>query len=213
MNLRITKNELKTILSGKSGTSQDAVIQAITSYLRRGQSSSRVAEEKFQNKGEETARLIEFAQKHNLFIKGISDTDFLSSGAEQKVFIKNDRHVLKLNDAIYYASWEDYFLNLLLHNYFFSDTSYEFLWFYLSDSILYAVVQQVFIKADSPTDLTHIQSFLLENGFQLKKNHDYYHPKLGIILEDLHDENVLTCNGMLYFIDTVFYIKPELFWL
>ena len=115
MNLRITKNELKTILSGKSGTSQDAVIQAITSYLRRGQSSSRVAEEKFQNKGEETARLIEFAQKHNLFIKGISDTDFLSSGAEQKVFIKNDRHVLKLNDAIYYASWEDYFLNLLLY--------------------------------------------------------------------------------------------------
>ena len=34
----------------------------------------------------------------------------------------------------------------------------------------------------------------------------------GIILEDLHDENVLTQNGILYFIDTVFYINPEIFW-
>jgi len=29
---------------------------------------------------------------------------------------------------------------------------------------------------------------------------------LGLIIEDLHDENVLTQNGVLYFIDTVFYI-------
>ena len=35
---------------------------------------------------------------------------------------------------------------------------------------------------------------------------DYYNEELGLILEDLHDENVLTQNGMLYFIDTVFYI-------
>jgi hypothetical protein len=39
---------------------------------------------------------------------------------------------------------------------------------------------------------------------------DYYNEELGLILEDLHDENVLTQNGMLYFIDTVFYIvKPK----
>ena len=34
-----------------------------------------------------------------------------------------------------------------------------------------------------------------------------FHADLGIILEDLHDENVLTQDGILYFIDTVFYIK------
>lgn len=50
------------------------------------------------------------------------------------------------------------------------------------------------------------------NGFINNRNHDYYNPDLGIILEDLHDENVLTNNNQLYFIDTVFYIKPELFW-
>ena len=31
--------------------------------------------------------------------------------------------------------------------------------------------------------------------------------ELGIILEDLHDENVLTRNEILYFVDTVFYLK------
>ena len=44
------------------------------------------------------------------------------------------------------------------------------------------------------------------------KNNDYFNPNLGIILEDLHDENVLTANDILYFIDTVFYIKPDIFW-
>ena len=33
----------------------------------------------------------------------------------------------------------------------------------------------------------------------------------GIILEDLHDENVLTRNEVLYFIDTVFYVT-DAFW-
>jgi len=45
------------------------------------------------------------------------------------------------------------------------------------------------------------------NGFQKIRNNDYFNPKLSIILEDLHDENVLTNNGILYFIDTVFYLK------
>jgi hypothetical protein len=34
-----------------------------------------------------------------------------------------------------------------------------------------------------------------------------YNEELNLILEDLHDENVLTQDGMLYFIDTVFYIN------
>jgi hypothetical protein len=45
----------------------------------------------------------------------------------------------------------------------------------------------------------------------LKYDNDYYNSSLGIILEDLHDENVITQKGVLYFIDTVFYIKPEIF--
>lgn len=61
------------------------------------------------------------------------------------------------------------------------------------------------------TDLNHVKEFLQANGFLLKKNNDYFHPELGIILEDLHDENVLTTNGTLQFIDTVFYLTEKFY--
>ncbi len=212
MNIKQTKYELQNILSGKSSSSHDALIQAATRYLGGASSTGPMAKEKHQNKDEETKKLIAFASQHNLFLDNIDEDKFVSSGAEQKVYIQNHEVVIKLNDAIYYASWQDYFYNLLLHNYFFSETAYQFKGFYKNENTLYAVVQQSTIKADALTDLLQVQEFLNSNGFTNTKNHDYYHPELGIILEDLHDENVLTRQNMLFFIDTVFYIKPEVFW-
>jgi hypothetical protein len=60
--------------------------------------------------------------------------------------------------------------------------------------------------------LKQVKAFLTLNGFENNRNNDYYNPELGIILEDLHDENVLTRNEVLYFIDTVFYLT-ESFWI
>ena len=108
MNLKHVKHELQNILSGKSSTSNDAIIQATANYLRDGKEASSVAERKFKNKAKEKKRLIDFAKKHKIFIETINEEDFVSSGAEQKVFIKNSDFVIKLNDAIYYASWIDY---------------------------------------------------------------------------------------------------------
>ena len=212
MNVKKVKNELQAILSGKSSASYDAVIQTVTSQLRTSQRTSPMAEEKHQNKEEETKQLTDFALKNNLIIESINDSDFISEGAEQKVYIKNSEYVIKLNDAIYYASWEDYFQNLLLHNYFFSDTAYQLLGFYKNSTTFFAVVKQRFVKADKITELAEVKYFLASNGFKNTRNNDYYHPQLGIILEDLHDENVLTRNDILYFIDTVFYINPDIFW-
>uniref|UniRef100_UPI00404B70F3 putative polyvalent protein kinase domain-containing protein n=1 Tax=Flavobacterium sp. TaxID=239 RepID=UPI00404B70F3 len=206
------KNELQNILSGKSGFSHDPIIQAVAHYLRTGERASPMAQEKHQNKAKEAADLIDFAEKNQLFYDNIDEKKYISEGAEQKVYIRNEEYVLKLNDAIYYASWEDYFNNLLLHNYFFPDTAYQLLGFHVKQDVLFAVVKQPFIKADSITNLGDMNTFMVSNNFINTKNHDYYHPDLGIILEDLHDENVLTNNGLLYFIDTVFYINPEIFW-
>jgi hypothetical protein len=212
LNLNKTKYELQNVISGESGSSHDSLIQTIASYLRRSQRSGPKAEEKHKNKPQETERLIKFALINDLIISEIDQEKFISHGAEQKVYIKDEFNVIKLNDCVYYASWEDYFYNLIFHNYFFSDTRYQLLGFNLTDDVLYAVVQQPFVKSTEQTELNHVQSFLAENGFINSKNNDYYHPELGIIIEDLHDENVLTNNGLLYFIDTVFYINPDVFW-
>ncbi len=212
MNIKQIKYELQNLISGKSGASYDALIQTVARYLRSGKRASPMAEEKHQNKAQETEKLIDFAKSNNLILEDIPEENFIAKGAEQKVYITGAKYVIKLNDAIYYASWEDYFYNLLLHNYFFADTAYQLLGFYQSNDILYSVVQQSYIKADSMTDLKKVKDFMTANGFINKRRYDYESEHLGLIIEDLHDENVLTANGLLYFIDTVFFINPDKFW-
>jgi hypothetical protein len=199
--------ELQNILSGTQQVSHGAIIQTIADYLRRCQETSALVKTDKHFKSEETKKLIHFIDEHQLWVQGIDINLYLSEGAEQKVYLKDEKTVWKLNDTIYYLSWEDYFINLLLNNYFFTDTAYELTGFYENEKVLYSVVKQPFVKANQKTDLAKVKEFMYANGFLNTKNNDYYNPDLGIILEDLHDENVLTQNEILYFIDTVFYIK------
>lgn len=119
--------------------------------------------------------------------------------------------VIKLNDSIFYLSWLDYFNNLLVHNYFFPDTSYKLLGFKRTENILYVVVKQFFIQSTEVTNLQTVKDFLEANGFVNKKNNDYFNEELGIILEDLHDENVIINNRVLFFINTVFYLTDTFY--
>ena len=206
------KNELHNILSGKNKISFGTIIQAIACYLKDGERTSETIENEKHLKKQERERLEKYISDKNLWIENIDFSQYVSEGAEQKVYLKDNKHVLKLNDAIYYNSWKDYLYNLLLHNYFFLDTAYELVGFTKDKDTLYAVVQQNFVLVTSNTDLSKVKTFLALNGFENNRNNDYYNKQLGIILEDLHDENVLTQNGILYFIDTVFYLNEE-FWL
>ena len=205
------KNELQNIISGKSKVKFGTLIQTIIGYLAGGEKSSETNQQDKHFKKEEAKKLISLIEDKNLWYPKIDFNAFVSEGAEQKVFLKNEHEVLKLNDGIYYTSWKDYFQNLLLNNYFFPDTAYELLGFYAENEVLYAVVRQKFVKSDEATNLEKVKEFLQSNGFKNIRNNDYYNPELGIILEDLHDENVLTQNGILFFIDTVFY-NDENFW-
>ena len=185
MNIQQIKYELQHLISGKSGASYDALIQAVAGHLRSSERTSPMAARKHQNKGREKDKLIEFASANGLFIQDLPEDQFIASGAEQRVFVNGDKFVIKLNDSIYYASWEDYFYNLLLHNYFFTDMAYRLLGFHLTADTLYAAVQQPYIKADSMTDLNQVKGFMEANGFDNKRRYDYENASLGLIIEDL----------------------------
>ena len=136
---------------------------------------------------------------------------YITEGAEQKVYFPGDSEdVIKISDAIFYVYWQDYFTNLLIHNYLFPDTKYTLAGFYIASNTLFAVLKQRFIQSTEMTNLDNVKEFMLSNGFLEGKTNDYYHPFLGI-KEDLHDENVLTNNGVLFFTDTVIYITKEFF--
>ncbi len=205
------KDEIYNVLSGTSEVSLGTTIQAITSYLNNGQKASPTLENEKHLKKQEAEKLATYISKHNLWINDLDFSQYVSEGAEQKVYLKDSEHVLKLNDSIYYSSWKDYFYNLLLHNYFFPDTAYELIGFTKDEDVLYAIVKQNYVIVTSNTNLENVKTFLTLNGFENVRNNDYQNSELGIILEDLHDENVLTRNEILYFIDTVFYLTDN-FW-
>ncbi|MCR4033396.1 MULTISPECIES: hypothetical protein [Flavobacterium] len=205
------KNELQNIISGKSQVRHGDTIQTISRYLRKSKSPSGTFESSKQIKSEETALIKQFCNRNSFWITSININAFISSGAEQKVYLQNKHKVIKLNDGIYYETWEDYLNNLLLNNYFFSDTAYQLVGFYEQDDVLFAVVEQKFAESDADTELENVKDFLASNGFLNTRNNDYFNPELGIILEDLHDENVLTFQDALFFIDTVFYITKQFY--
>jgi hypothetical protein len=159
-------DQIRAIVSGKGQVRHGAAIQTVAGHLRAGTATGQIAGNQKQIKEQETEELKRISASLGLWVEDLDLTPFVSQGAEQKVYLNGNSHVLKLNDAIYYGSWADYFTSLLLHNYFFSDTAYELKGFTGIDNVLYAIVEQPYV----------------------------------------HDENVLTQNGILYFIDTVFYL-------
>jgi hypothetical protein len=204
------KNELQNIVAGNEFERQTSLIKAAQNYLRKSFAASKGFENQEPSRTEEERALIDFANKNNLWYNEDDLSNFLAEGAEQKVYFFKDC-VIKLADAIFYECWINYFDSILLHNKFFTNTNYSLEGFIIRNEKLLLVVKQPYISITEMTDLENVKLFLLSNGFIHKKNNDYYHPQLQIILEDLHDENVLTNNGVLFFIDTVFYLMDG-FW-
>lgn len=203
--------ELHNILSGKSEVRFGAAIQTVAHYLGNGKKTSADIENEKHFKRKEAEKLKKYIDENNLWITDIDFSQYVSEGAEQKVYLKDSETVIKLNDSIYYSCWTEYFHNLLLHNFFFPDTAYMLIGFTIDNETLFAVVSQNYVKSDAPTDLSKVKTFLRANGFENNRNNDYINHELGVILEDLHDENVLTQGDLLYFIDTVFYLTNT-FW-
>ncbi len=206
------KYELQSIISGFGQPSTENLIKTAAHHIGKSQKTGGALKEQEFTKEQETKKLIEWVDAHDYWFKDHDESRFIASGAEQSVFLYHDPHfVYKLNDTIFYKTWLDYFHSLLLHNYFFSSTSYELLGFYLREDTLFATVKQPYVEITEPTNNDLVKEFLETNGFQLRRNHDYFNSEIGIILEDLHDENVLTNNGVLFFVDTVFYLHDSFF--
>ena len=206
------KNELQNIITGNGQIGDKNLIKTIQDVLRRNEKSIQISSQNKLVKSEEEIVLKHIIEAEDLTYKEeISESNYISEGAEQKVYRLDHKYIIKLNDTIFYASWKDYFNSLLIHNYFFNSTKYELLGFKIINKKIFAVVKQRFVKADETVDLEQVKSFLEFNNFRNVRNNDYQNDELGLIFEDLHDENVLINNGILYFIDTIFYLTDNFY--
>jgi hypothetical protein len=78
------KNELRTIISGKSPVRHGRIIQAIACYLENGAKASSIPEDPKQIKEQEAENLRSFIADHALWLKEIDFSRYVSEGAEQK---------------------------------------------------------------------------------------------------------------------------------
>lgn len=206
------KYELQNIILGDGPPGQPGELKKVQTFLRANAGTGITVEKQQYLKSKEAAALVVFAKAEKLLYEpAISEDNFISEGAEQRVYRFDDLHVIKTNGGIFYESWLDYFNSLLIHNYFFPATAYHFVGFKTINKELHAIVKQQFIVTSEPTDLFAVKQFLEYNGFLNNRNNDYVNTRLGLIFEDLHDENVLSNNGVLFFIDTIFYLTPDFY--
>lgn len=206
------KNKIQDIISGTNISWQEDTVTAARNFLCRSFSPGTTVKKDFENqlriKEKQAESLIYYINQNSLWVERPPAAErLLTVGGEAEVYMNLDeRHVLKLNDAVYYSTWLDFFTSILLHNIIFEETSYQLLGFTKRDNALQAALKQPFVISDSPVDLLEVRAFLEYNGFVNTRRNDYYNKSLGLILEDIHDENVIMNSGFIFFIDTVFYV-------
>src|SRR5579863_2314426 len=205
------KEKIAHIVHGDVLEGQQNSLTTIRNLLCSSYATSRTVKKDFESKlrvkKEQAEFLIRYCNSHDLFLRNLPVKEqFIAKGGEAIVYLSIDRrNVIKLNDAVYYATWLEFFNSVLLHNILFPHTSYQLLGVSISDNKLMAVLEQPYIISDSLVDLADIKEFLEYNGFKNTKRQDYKNDEMGLILEDMHDENVLRNADTLFIIDSVFY--------
>jgi serine/threonin/tyrosin kinase-like protein len=206
------RQKLQNIIRGNVLEGQKDYCTAIRNLLCQSFGSDPTSKKEFESRAivkEEQARFLKaYAEERDLWMQSLPiGCQYLTQGGESEIHLAPDQlHVIKNNDAVYYATWLEYFNSLLIHNLLFPNTTYNLMGFKSGkDGELRLVIQQQFIEGEQ-AELTDIRDHLGFNGFEHTKRQDYFNSEFGLILEDMHDENVIARNDVLFFIDTVFYI-------
>jgi hypothetical protein len=133
-------------------------------------------------------------------------------GAEHQIYPDDNGFWHKRNDLIFHGTWLEYFHRLALHNWLFPDAAYRFDGFMDVAGVLYAVTAQKSVLAECGATRAHVEREMRKMGFERTGGDDYYSRDLGVIVEDLHDENaVFTPKGSLVIFDPIIYLpKPEM---
>lgn len=216
MNINDTRSKLKNIIDGVIIEGATDNCTTTRNILCSSFSTSTTVKRDFESKSISKKEQVEFLRKYAsenalLIEQAPSESQFLARGGEAKVYFEAEtKSVIKINDGIYYATWLEFFNSIVIHNLLFPNTAYSFLGFIEIEDDFFAVLKQPFVTADDVVDLSDVKKLLAYNGFEntLRKGlptNNYYNKELGLILEDIHDENVIVKSNTLFFIDTVFY--------
>jgi hypothetical protein len=106
------------------------------------------------------------------------------------------------------------FDRIALHNFLFSETAYELIGFterkgFHGENRFAVILKQPFVQAERGANLEEVKTDMTLRGFRHLRGNDFYSSDMGLIVEDLHDENVLYSMNQLIDIDPVIYLETK----
>jgi hypothetical protein len=208
------REKLQNIIRGARLKGQGDHCTKIRNLLVESFGTSSTVKKEFESrailKEKQASFLRSHSEKVGLWLTSLpSGSEYVTRGGESQVYFAGDKlNVIKVNDAIYYATWTEYFNSLVIHNLLFPNTAYSLLGFMENAESLCVILQQPYVEGKQ-ANLGYIKELLTFNGFENTKRQDYYNKEFALALEDMHDENVIAKDGILFFIDTVFYVMGD----
>lgn len=118
----------------------------------------------------------------------------------------------KRNNMAYHSGYLEYLHRVVLHNYLFAETAICFEGLMWYDDLLQPVISQKALAGVRGATRDEVEHEMLLRGFVRRFADNYYNPTLNVLVEDLHDENVLVdADGDLLIFDPVIHIaKPDM---
>lgn len=132
-------------------------------------------------------------------------------GAEHEVYFDPAvQRWFKRNNLIYHNTYLEYFHRLALHNFLFPEAPVCLEGFVTSDETLMPVLSQPNVRVDHGATHAVTERAMQLLGFERQQDDNYYSRSLGVLVEDLHDENVVIGeDGELYVIDPALYLDDR----
>ncbi len=132
-------------------------------------------------------------------------------GAEHEIYFEPAaQRWFKRNNLTYHTTYLEYLHRLALHNFFFPEAPVCLEGFAKSAEALLPVLSQPNVRVEHGAARAVTEKAMRLLGFERQQDDNYYSRALGILVEDLHDENVVTGeDGELYMIDPALYLDDR----
>src|SRR5690348_5752513 len=117
-----TRAKLQNIIRGNGFQGPEDSCSKVRNILVESFGTNSTVKEEFESraiiKEKQTVFLKSYAEKSGLLLQSLPlGSEYLTRGGEAEVYLAADGlNVVKVNDAIYYATWTEYFTSLLIHN-------------------------------------------------------------------------------------------------
>jgi len=198
--------------SSAEGSSRNAEASDVARRIRgTGEESSQLSDQEIKSK--EESALQKYAKENGIWYDSAIETfgEPQAEGTESLVYLDADgKTVFKINTGRYYKTWADFFDAIEINNQLFPETKYEVIGFTTARGKFSVIVKQPLITAERGATREEVKADMEKRGFSQIEFDDYQIKENGLIIKDLHGQNVLVSKeGNLFYIDPAIYIDPE----